>query len=121
MKQHFSKNIRNELSILIETYIKLSPNLSRIFLLIDCKIGIKNSDIDFLDFISSENKSFSIILTKIDRCADKFVKKQIVSLNSLFVNYKQNYKEIFVSSSKKNDGIIDIQKNIYNLFKTYEI
>ena len=86
-------------------------------LLIDCKVGIKDSDIDILDMISESNKKFSIILTKVDKCAINFINEQSDSLLSLLKNYKSRFNKIFSTSSSKNIGIIDIQKEIFNLSK----
>jgi len=36
-------------------------------------------------------------------------------------NYQKNFMKIHASSSKKNNGILDIQKDIFNLSKHYEI
>ena len=89
--------------------------------MIDCKVGIKNSDIDIFDFDASSDKNFSIVLTKIDKCSTDFIKKQMGSIVTLMQNYKKNFMDIFASSSKKNNGILDIQKDIFNLSKHYEI
>jgi len=112
-----SKVKRDELTHLIEDYILKRNNLIHVFVLIDCKVGIKDKDIDIFDIISESNKKFSIILTKIDKCAINFIKSQKVSLISLMKNYKSNFNKIFSSSSSKNMGIIDIQKDIINLSK----
>jgi len=112
-----SKVKRDELTHLIEGYILKRNNLIHVFVLIDCKVGIKDKDIDIFDIISESNKKFSIILTKIDKCAINFIKSQKVSLISLMKNYKSNFNKIFSSSSSKNMGIIDIQKDIINLSK----
>ena len=116
-----SKNTRDELSNLIESYISNRDNLIKIFILIDCKVGIKNSDIDMFDLITSSNKNFSIALTKTDKCSIKFIQSQMASIVTLMQNYKKNFIKIFASSSKKNIGILDIQKDIFNLSKHYEI
>jgi len=116
-----SKNTREQLSNLIESYISNRDNLIKIFILIDCKVGIKNSDIDIFDFVASSNKNFSIVLTKIDKCSTDFINKQMGSIVTLMKNYKKNFMDIFASSSKKNNGILDIQKDIFNLSKHYEI
>ena len=116
-----SKIKRDSLSSLIEDYIINRNNLIKIFVLIDCKIGIKNTDIDMFDKIGETNKKFSIILTKIDKCSINFVKNQSNSLVSLAKNYNKNFVEIFNVSSIKNLGIIDIQKKIFNLSKNNEI
>ena len=116
-----SKNTRDQLSYLIDSYISNRDNLIKIFILIDCKVGIKNSDIDIFDFVTSSNKNFSIVLTKIDKCSTDFIKKQMESIVTLMQNYKKNFMDIFASSSKKNNGILDIQKDIFNLSKHHEI
>ena len=116
-----SKNIRDQLSDLVESYITNRENLAKVFVLIDCKVGIKSSDIDIFDLITSSNKNFSIVLTKIDKCSTDFIRKQMGSIVTLMQNYKKNFMDIFASSSKKNNGILDIQKDIFNLSKRYEI
>ena len=112
-----SKSIREELAILIEAYISERPNLLLVFVLIDCKVGIKDSDIDILDLINSCNKDIYVVLTKVDKCAVSFVDKQKESLTSLLNNYESHFKTILSSSSSKNIGIVDIQKEIFKLTK----
>ena len=116
-----SKNIRDQLSDLIESYITNRENLAKVFVLIDCKVGIKSSDIDFFDLITSSNKNFSIVLTKTDKCSIKFIQSQIASIFTLMKNYQKNFIKIYASSSKNNNGILDIQKDIFNLSKRHEI
>ena len=108
---------REELANIIEDYLINRENLKQIFVLIDCKVGIKDTDIDILDMISENNKQFSIVLTKVDKCALNFINKQKESLFSLVKNYKSHFNTIFSSSSNKNIGIINIQKEIFNLTK----
>lgn len=112
-----SKLKREELSNLIQDYLLNRINLEEVFVLIDCKIGIKDSDIDTLDLINEFNRKFSIILTKIDKCPITFIQKQSTSLISFLKNYQSNFNKIFATSSIKNTGIIDIQKEIYDLSK----
>ena len=112
-----SKLKREELSNLIQDYLLNRINLEEVFVLIDCKIGIKDSDIDTLDLINESNRKFSIILTKIDKCPVTFIQKQSTSLISFLKNYQSNFNKIFATSSIKNTGIIDIQKEIYDLSK----
>ena len=116
-----SKNIRDQLSDLIESYITNRENLAKVFVLIDCKVGIKSSDIDFFDLITSSNKNFSIVLTKTDKCSIKFIQSQMASILTLMKNYQKNFIKIYASSSKNNNGILDIQKDIFNLSKRHEI
>jgi len=116
-----SRNIRDQLSDLMESYITNRENLAKVFVLIDCKVGIKSSDIDFFDLITSSNKNFSIVLTKTDKCSIKFIQSQMASIFTLMKNYQKSFIKIYASSSKNNNGILDIQKDIFNLSKRHEI
>ena len=116
-----SMSIRDQLSYLIEDYILKRQNLIKIYVLVDCGIGIKDIDIDIFDIIVNSNKLFSIILTKVDKCSKKFSNEQKESLFSLMNNYPNNFNKIYISSNKQNIGITDIQKDIFNLSKNYEI
>ena len=116
-----SKNTRDQLSNLIESYIANRENLIKVYVLIDCKVGIKSSDIDIIDLITSSNIKFSIVLSKIDKCSPDFAQKQNMSILSLMKNYNNNFMQIFSVSSNNNKGIIDIQKDIFNLSKEHEI
>ncbi len=116
-----SKIIREKLTDLIESYLCSRLNITRTFVLIDCKIGIKDSDIDIFDLIFSINNNFCVVLTKIDKCSENFIIKQEKSIRSLMSNYKKNFDQIFLTSSKKNKGILDLQKIIYKLSTKNEI
>ncbi len=113
-----SKVMRENLIVLIEDYVERRENLDHVFLLIDAKVGIKSSDIDMLDFLNSCSKKFSIILTKIDKISGNQITFQRNSILSLMKNYKNMFQDIFLSETKKNNGINEIQKTIYKLSQT---
>ncbi len=113
-----SKVMRENLKILIEDYIEHREKLNHVFLLIDAKVGIKNSDIDMLDFLNNCSKIFSIVLTKIDKVSSNQTNFQKNSILSLMKNYKKTFQDIYLSETKKNNGINEIQKTIYRLTQT---
>ena len=110
-----SKVIRENLIALIENYIEYRKELDHVFLLIDSKVGIKNSDIDMLDFLNNCSRNFSVILTKIDKISFNQANFQKNSILSLMKNYSKTFKDIYLSETKKNNGINEIQKTIYGL------
>ena len=110
-----SKVMREKLIILIEDYVENREKLNHVFLLIDAKVGIKSSDIDMLDFLNDCSKEFSIILTKIDKISFNQANVQKNSIISLMKNYKKTFINIYLSETKKNNGINEIQKTIYKL------
>jgi len=110
-----SKIMREKLIVLIENYIEHRKELDHVFLLIDSKVGIKNSDIDMLDFLNNCSRKFSVILTKIDKISFNQADFQKNSILSLMKNYNKTFKDIYLSETKKNNGINEIQKTIYGL------
>ena len=112
-----SKVMRDNLGILIEEYIMNQLNLIHAYVLIDSKVGVKNSDIDMFDLISEAEKNFSIVFTKIDKCSKSYLSNLENSMQSLMKSYKKYFNNFFFTSTKKNEGIINIQKDIYTLSK----
>ncbi len=112
-----SKVIRENLIVLIEEYIQYRKGLDHVFLLIDAKVGIKNTDIDMMDYIDNCSKNFSLVLTKIDKISSTQREFQKKSVLSIMKNYKKTFQNIYLSETKKNNGINEIQKTIYGLLK----
>lgn len=112
-----SKVMRDNLGILIEEYIMNQLNLIHAYVLIDAKVGVKNSDIDMFDLLSESNRNFSIVFTKIDKCSKSYLEELENSMQSLMKSYKKHFNQFFFTSAKKFEGIIDIQKDIYTLSK----
>ena len=110
-----SKVARENLMTLIEEYIENRDKLDHVFLLIDSKVGIKNSDIDMFDLLSNCSRKFSIILTKIDKVSKNYLDYQKKSILSLMKNYKETFENIYQSETKKNNGITEIQRSIYGI------
>ena len=112
-----SKVMRNNLGTLIQDYIENQLELIQTYVLIDAKVGVKNSDIDMFDLLSDSNRRFSIIFTKIDKCSKSYLEELENSMQSLMKSYKKHFNQFFFTCAKKFEGIIDIQKDIYTLSK----
>ena len=110
-----SKVARENLMTLIEEYIENRDKLDHVFLLIDSKVGVKNSDIDMFDLLDNCSRKFSIILTKIDKVSKSYLDYQKKSILSLMKNYKDSFENIYQSETKKNNGITEIQRSIYGI------
>ena len=113
----FSKNLKDQLTQLINQYFINRKNLKKIFLLIDCKLGIKSIDLDAMTIIGESGVSFSIILTKIDKCIKNYQIKNEKDISNLLKNYPSSYSKIFSTSIIGNQGIVDVQKDIYGLIQ----
>jgi Predicted GTPase len=69
------------------------------------------------DLLSDSDRKFSVIFTKIDKCSKSYLRDLENSIQSLMKSYINNFNQFFFTSTKKFEGIIDIQKDIYNLSK----
>ena len=112
-----SKVMRQNLETLIQEYVENQLKLIHAYILIDAKIGVKDSDIDMFDLLSESNRNFSIIFTKIDKCSRSYLDELEKSMKSLMKSYIKYFNQFFFTSSKKFEGIIDVQKDIYTLSK----
>ena len=111
------ETLKKKLYYLIRNYIEKRIFLKNVFLLIDGKVGIKESDQETITYFIQKNISFALILTKIDKCTKNLLNNNKKEIINLLNQNSSNYSNIFFTSSFKNKGISDIQKNIYNLTK----
>ena len=92
-------------------YILNREKLLKIFLLIDIRHRPLEIDIDFIDFLISEDKNFSIIFTKADKLKkiniEEHCKDYFKQLNKSGID-----RTFFICSSTKNIGISEIRKHI---------
>ena len=70
-----------------------------------------------LDLLSNSDRIFSIVFTKIDKCSKSYLYDLEGSIQSLMKSYNNFFSRFFFTSTKKNDGITDIRKDIYTLSK----
>jgi len=112
-----SKIMRDNLGTLIQEYIENQLGIVQAYVLIDAKVGVKNSDIDMFDLLSDSNRNFSIIFTKVDKCSKLYLEDLESSMKSLMKSYIKFFNKFFFTSTKKFEGIINIQKDIYTLSK----
>jgi GTP-binding protein len=106
-----SKKKTQELSELLHIYLTKRDSLKKVFVLIDSRHGFKESDFQFIDFLTAHNIKFRVILTKVD----KISKKDVISLNQSFtLNSLIKDNPPFFSSAKVKKGIKEIRKEIIN-------
>ena len=113
----FSKNLKSQLYKSIEEYINKRSELKQILLLIDGKVGMKQGDFETISFLSQVDVPFIIILTKIDKCSRKILDDNYNKISEHLKNSSKKTFEIYATSSSSNEGISELQKNIYKFIK----
>ena len=103
-----SKKEAGEISQLVSNYLTSRTNLKQLFILIDNTLGVKDIDLEMLEYMTAIKERIIIVFTK----KDKKVKEISADTEKL-----KSYYENFTISSKNNEGIFEVQKVIYNLLQ----
>ncbi|MCP5369556.1 MAG: YihA family ribosome biogenesis GTP-binding protein [Rickettsiaceae bacterium] len=95
---------------LISFYLKNTTQLKLINLLIDSRRGFKNNDWLMMDFLREAALNFQIIFTKCDEIKNRedFFKE----MHNMLILHGYNNIEMIITSSKKGDGIKELQVNM---------
>ena len=75
-----SKKKIAEMSMLLNSYFSSTKNLKKVYILIDSRQGIKEIDINFLDFLNQNKLQYNYILTKSDKIRQDDKKEIIYKL-----------------------------------------
>lgn len=94
---------------LVRSYLRGRPNLRRVFVLIDARHGIKQTDLETLELLDETAVSYQIILTKIDKIRTHEQKEVIERTLSDIKKRPAAHPEIHVTSSVKGTGIAELR------------
>ena len=103
------KTLVSKWQSLVKAYLRGRPNLRRVFVLIDARHGIKNTDEETLELLDETAVSYQIVLTKIDKI--KADERDAVIARTLGDIKKRPaaHPEIHVTSSAKGIGIPELR------------
>jgi GTP-binding protein len=92
----------------LEEYLTNRPQLRRLFILIDSRIGPKESDLELMDFCDENGICYQVVYTK----KDKKVREQN-QLKLSHENHAAMMEEIFETSAEKKYGLEKLKDIIY--------
>ena len=100
---------------LIHDYLRGRANLARVFLLIDARHGVKDTDKPVLDTLHTAAVSYQVVLTKADAVGKAELETLKASLMAMLKKHAAAYPEIIATSSKDGDGIPALRAAILRL------
>jgi GTP-binding protein len=104
-------------NILLRKYLKGRQQLKRVFILVDSRHGLKESDFEMMEMLDIAAVSYQLILTKMDKLGKgELAEVQEATLNAV-KSRPASYPEIICTSSEKNIGIDELRKIIAGLVK----
>lgn len=106
-------------------YLKNRTNLKKVFLLIDCRAGLKNSDKELMHFFGRYNIKYQLVITKCDLVQTKELAIKLQLIQQELTNFRgggsvNKTMEIIPLSSLKKQNLQELRNEIarYQLNKT---
>lgn len=100
---------------LIEDYLKGRAALKRVFLLIDARHGLKNSDQPALALMDISAVSYQVVLTKADKLKKGELEKVAARTSTELTRHPAAHPELLVTSSAKGTGLAELRAAIITL------
>lgn len=107
-----SKTMREKWNRLIKSYLRGRPNLRMVFILIDGRHGLKDSDEELMSMLDDAAVSYRLILTKCDKSKKAEVEAIEDKLRISLKKHVAAYPEFHRTSALKNQGIAEFRSII---------
>ena len=107
-----SKEQRDEWTQLIFDFLRGRPTLRCVFILIDARHGLKDSDIVLMKMLDETAVSYRIILTKADKVKTQERDKTQESISRILKRHAAGHPLITVTSAHKSQGIQELRSVI---------
>ncbi len=104
-----SKEQRSDWDGLIRNYLRGRPSLRCVFMLIDSRHGLKDSDIEIMKMLDETAVSYRIIMTKCDKA--RAPEQEILrdKIEALTKKHAAAYPQIHFTSALKGEGIPELR------------
>jgi GTP-binding protein len=100
---------------LIHAYLQGRANLARVYLLIDARHGIKDSDGPSLELLRKSAVSHQIVLTKCDQLSAKELAARQADVAAQLTSNAAAFPDVLATSSRDGEGIPELRAAIARL------
>lgn len=107
-----SKKQREQWNALIYDYLRGRPNLRCIFILVDGRHGLKDSDEELMTMLDDTAVSYRIVLTKCDKSKKSEMIEIEEKLRAVLKKHPAAHPEFIHTSAIKNQGISELRATI---------
>ena len=108
-----SKTMRSDWDNLIFDYLRGRPNLRCVFVLIDSRHGMKDSDEHLMKMLDQAAVPYRIVLTKADK--GKALNDMKAAIAERLKKHAAAWPEVIATSSWKNEGFEELRATIISL------
>lgn len=97
---------------LIKSYLRGRPSLRRVFLLVDSRRGLMDTDSEIMDLLDGAAVNYQIVLTKVDKVPKPEVEKTAAAVSAKLKKRGAAHPVVLQSSSEKGWGIAELRAEI---------
>ena len=99
-----SRENREQLRRMIETYILGREQLTCLFVLLDCRHEAQRIDLEFMEWLGRNGVPFAIIFTKTDKISRSRLQENLAAYRERMLETWEELPPIMTSSSEKQEG-----------------
>ena len=110
-----SKKIAKDWVGLMREYLRGRPNLRRVFVLVDGRHGLKDSDRELMAMLDKTAVSYQIILTKSDKVKISEMEKTLLNTQKSIAKNVAAHPIILITSSVKKYGLDELRGIVADL------
>ncbi len=100
---------------LIHDYLRGRANLARVYVLIDARHGLKDTDGEIFDTLASAAVSHQIVLTKADQITPKELESRMTEIKAALAKRAAAFPELLATSAHTGAGIPELRAAIVRL------
>jgi GTP-binding protein len=100
---------------LIKSYLRGRPSLRRVFLLVDARRGLMDSDAETMDLLDGAAVPYQIVLTKVDKVPKAEVEATALAVAAKLKKRGAAHPVVLQTSSEKGWGIPELRAEIVAL------
>ena len=102
---------------LMRDYLRGRPPLMRVFVLIDGRHGLKDSDIETMSLLDASAVSYAIVLTKRDEVKKADQPARVEATLKALAERPAAYPEVFFTSSRSGEGVAELRAHVAGLLR----
>ncbi len=100
---------------LIHEYLRGRTNLARVYVPIDARHGLKDTDSEVFDTLGAAAVSHQIVLTKVDQVTRKELETRMTDINAAMVKRAAAFPEMLATSAHTGTGIPELRAAVVRL------
>jgi len=107
-----SRSTARQFQDLGRAYLRGRPNLKRVYLLIDARHGLKDTDAEALDALDVAAVSYQIVLTKADKLKKGEADAMVSATAAKIAKRPAAFPRVLATSAEKGEGLPELRAEI---------